>query len=197
MLIYCFVNFFTFLARSNHESFQCILILLSCIYDNINTIYYTMLCYATLRHATPRHAIPYHTIPYHTIPYYTILYYTILYYTILYYSEPRCAQGSCKREFSKRTALPVPCRVRFMLGVVLRAKKVKKPLVFLGFWLLFEVYVEVKFKRLPRRGQRRPKRPPRRATTRPRRPQEASKSAQDAHESDFWSIFGWIWVDFS
>ena len=41
MLIYYFVNLFTFLARSNHESFHCILILLSCIYDNTK-LYYTI-----------------------------------------------------------------------------------------------------------------------------------------------------------
>ena len=90
--------------------------------------------------------------------------------------EPRRATD-CHSELLKRTALPVPCQIRFMLGVFLRAKKVKKSMVFLRFLLFFEVYVEVKFKRLPRRGQRRPKRPPRRATTRPRRPQEAFKSA--------------------
>jgi len=77
-----------------------------------------------------------------------------------------------------------------MLGLVLGAKKVKKALVFLRLWLLFEVYVEAKFKRLPRGPQDGPKTPQEAAKTRPRRSQEASKSAQDAHESDFWSIFG-------
>ena len=79
---------------------------------------------------------------------------------------------------------------RFMLGVFLRAQKVKKSVVFISFWLFFEVYVEVKFKRLPRRFKRRPRRLQDGRRWRPRRPQEASKSAQDAHESDFWSIFG-------
>ena len=43
-------------------------------------------------------------------------------------SEPQRATES-HSELLKRTALPVPCQIRFMLGVVLRAEKVKKPLV--------------------------------------------------------------------
>ena len=59
------------------------------------------------------------------------------------------------------------------------SKKVKKPLVLQGFRLFFEIYVELKFKTLPRRFQEAPKTPPRRVKRRPRRLQDASKTPQD------------------
>ena len=81
---------------------------------------------------------------------------------------------------------------RFMLGVFLRAQKVKKSVVFISFWLFFEVYVEVKFKRLPRRFKRRP-----------RRLQDASRGAQDAPKrpprapkTPMRAIFGRFLVEF-
>ena len=111
---------------------------------------------------------------------------------IIQIQDGKIIPKGCHSELLKRTALPVPCQIRFMLGVVLRATEALLALRFPGFSrfersqdesvmdLVLGGVLEASWSDVGRLlgGPRWPKMAPRRAQDAPRRAQDAPRCAK-------------------